>query len=170
MAIRPVLASASVAGAAVVVIGLGLLDSGRVDVAHAQDAVPAALDGAAAFGSWREDAPGKRRHISADALPAPYASPSVGNAVRVVHPPADATLKVPAGFEIKQFASGLSGPRLLRAAPNGDIFVAETRVGRVRVLRASENGTKVSQEEVFASGLRGPFGIAFYPADKPEWV
>ena len=40
---------------------------------HAQDG--AVLRGAAAFGSWREDAPGKRRHITADVLPAPYATP-----------------------------------------------------------------------------------------------
>jgi len=29
------------------------------------------LMGAAAFGSWHDDAPGKRRHLTADALPAP---------------------------------------------------------------------------------------------------
>jgi glucose/arabinose dehydrogenase len=88
----------------------------------------------------------------------------------VVRPPADAKLKVPAGFEVKKFASGLTGPRLLRAAPNGDIFIAETGAGRIRVLRPGESGTAASQNEVFASGLRGPFGIAFYPADNPQWV
>jgi glucose/arabinose dehydrogenase len=155
---------------AVLGLGAGLAGPGLLNPSHAQDAAPAALDGAAAFGSWHDDAPGKRRHIAANALPAPFASPSVANAVRVVRPPADAALKVPAGFEIKQFASGLSGPRLLRAAPNGDIFVAETRAGRIRVLRPGGNGATPSENEVFAGGLHGPFGIAFYPADKPEWV
>jgi glucose/arabinose dehydrogenase len=152
-------------------LGAGLAGPGGLSAGHAQDgaSVPV-LTGAAAFGSWREDAPGKRRHITADALPAPYASPSVGNGVRVVRPPADAKLKVPVGFEVEEFASGLTGPRLLRAAPNGDIFVAETGAGRIRVLRARESGTAASQNEVFASGLRGPFGIAFYPADNPQWV
>ena len=89
---------------------------------------------------------------------------------RVVRPPAGAKLNVPPGFEVKAFASGLAGPRLLRAAPNGDIFVAETGAGRIRVLRPGENGSAASQNEIFASGLRGPFGIAFYPADNPEWV
>jgi glucose/arabinose dehydrogenase len=144
--------------------GLGLLARG-----HAQTAATPVLGGAAAFGSWHDDTPGKRRHITADALPAPYASPSVGNTVRVVRPPVDAKLKVPPGFEIKPFATGLTGPRLLRAAPNGDIFVAETGAGRVRVLRPGENGA-AGQNEVFASGLRGPFGIAFYPTDDPAWV
>jgi glucose/arabinose dehydrogenase len=165
----------SLVGTVVALIGLGagLAGPGRISAGHAQDgaSVPVpVLRGAAAFGSWRDDAPGKRRHITVDALPAPYASPSVGNNVRVVRPPANAKLKVPLGFEVKEFASGLTGPRLLRAAPNGDIFVAETGAGRIRVLRASENGTAASQTEVFASGLRGPFGIAFYPADNPQWV
>jgi glucose/arabinose dehydrogenase len=170
--LRASLLRLSFAGAAVTLIslGAGLADSGFISFGHAQGASAPALDGMAAFGSWRDDAPGKRRHITADALPAPYASPSAGNTVRVVRPPADATLKVPPGFEIKEFASGLAGPRLLRAAPNGDIFVAETRAGRIRVLRPGENGAAASQNEVFASGLRGPFGVAFYPADKPEWV
>jgi glucose/arabinose dehydrogenase len=158
---------------ALIGLGAGLAGLGRISAGHAQDgaSVPVpVLTGAAAFGSWRDDAPGKRRHITADALPAHYASPSVGNGVRVVRPPADARLKVAIGFEVKEFASGLTGPRLLRAAPNGDIFVAETGAGRIRVLRASENGTAASQNEVFASGLRGPFGIAFYPEDNPQWV
>jgi glucose/arabinose dehydrogenase len=161
-----------IAGAVVAMVGLGagLAASNLISVGHAQNASAPVLDGAAAFGSWRDDAPGKRRHIAANALPAPYASPSVGNTVKLVRPPAEQALKVPAGFEVKVFASGLNGPRLLRAAPNGDIFVAETQAGRIRVLRPGENGASASQNEVFASGLRGPFGIAFYPADKPEWV
>src|SRR6202047_5599634 len=114
MPIRPI--------AAMALIGLGavIADSGLVSPGHAQDASAPVLGGAAAFGSWRDDVPGKRRHIPADALPAPYASPSVGNGVRVVRPPSDAKLKVPVGFEVEEFASGLTGPRLLRAAPNGD--------------------------------------------------
>jgi glucose/arabinose dehydrogenase len=162
---------AGIAGTVLALIGLGgslgLVARGLVSSGHAQSAP--ALRGAAAFGSWHDDAPGKRRHITADALPPPFASPSVGNTVRVVRAPADARLKVLPGFEIKPFASGLAGPRLLRTAPNGDIFVAETGAGRVRVLRPGENGS-TSQNEVFASGLRGPFGIAFYPTDNPEWV
>jgi hypothetical protein len=148
----------------------GLANSVFVSPGQAQDVAGPVLGGTAAFGSWRDDAPGKRRHITAEALPAPYASPSVGNFVRVVRPPAGAQLRVPAGFEVKLFASGLAQPRLLRAAPNGDIFVAETGAGRIRVLRPDANGSAASQNEIFASGLHGPFGIAFYPADNPVWV
>src|SRR4029078_1363597 len=39
----------------------------------------------------------------------------------------------------------------------------------VRVLRAGEGG-KAATNEVFASGLRQPFGIAFFPTvDTPHW-
>ncbi|MEA3107735.1 MAG: hypothetical protein QOI88_2340, partial [Gammaproteobacteria bacterium] len=89
---------------------------------------------------------------------------------RVVPRPPDAALKVPAGFEVRQFAAGLNGPRNIRVAPNGDIYVAETGAGRIRVLRPGPDGASASATETFASGLRQPFGIAFFPADDPQWV
>src|SRR5581483_1866283 len=56
-------------------------------------------------------------------------------------------------------------------APNGDIFVAESNGGKVRVLRPSADGGGVARSEVFAAGLDRPFGIAFYPlGDDPQWV
>ncbi len=48
--------------------------------------------------------------------------------------------------------------------------MAETGVGRVRVLQPSTDGQSIGNDEVFANGLRGPFGIAFYPATNPQWV
>ena len=58
----------------------------------------------------------------------------------------------------------------MRVAPNGDIFVAETHAGRIRVLRAADGDSK-SVNEIFASGLNQPFGIAFFPSgDIPQWV
>jgi glucose/arabinose dehydrogenase len=132
---------------------------------------PPVLNGKAAFGDWRADAPGVRRHISAGDLPAPFASASIRNKVEAAPDHTDGQLKVPAGFEVKLFAKGLSAPRLIRTAPNGDIFVAESSAGRIRVLRPNADGTGASQNEVFASGLERPFGIAFYPnTGKPEWV
>jgi hypothetical protein len=122
------------------------------------------------MGSWRDDMPGVRRHITADALPKPFATRSAGNSTRVAAKPAGAALKVLPGFTVKEFASGLRGPRLMRLAPNGDIFVAETGAGRVKVLRPSADGASAQTTEDFASGLHQPFGIAFYPADKPQWV
>ena len=132
------------------------------------DRVP---EGRAAYGDWRSDAPGTRRHIRASDLPGPYESQSAANGAEVVARPADARLRVPPGFAIRLFASGLDQPRLIRVAPNGDVFVAESSAGRIRVLRPTALGYEISRNEVFADGLNLPFGIAFCPTgDDPQWV
>jgi glucose/arabinose dehydrogenase len=129
------------------------------------------LTGSAAFGSWRADAPGVRRRISVGELPAPGASRSVTNPPRVVERPAGAALRVPPGFRVDRFAEGLTNPRMVRVAPNGDVFVAETAAGQVRVIRAPPGAARAERTEVFASGLDGPFGIAFYPpGPEPAWL
>jgi len=58
----------------------------------------------------------------------------------------------------------------MKTAPNGDIFVAETRAGRIRVLRLSDDGSKPARSEIYASGLNRPFGVALFPSDHPQWV
>ncbi|MCP3381334.1 sorbosone dehydrogenase family protein [Bradyrhizobium sp. CCGUVB4N] len=127
------------------------------------------LQGKDAYGSWQADKPGVVRLIRPEDLPKPGASPSVSNATRVTSR-GSATPLVPAGFKIELLTDGLSDARVLRVAPNGDIFVAETGPGRIRVLRLGEGG-KVVSNEVFASGLTRPFGIAFFPnGDNPQWV
>ena len=146
-----------------------------LDLAGAQSLLAASsnflLVGKAAYGDWRSDAPGIRRSIRVSDLPAPYASNSAPNGAVVVGKPADARLNVPLGFQVKLLASGLDQPRLIRAAPNGDIFIAESSAGRIRVLRSSDGGDEVSGNEIFASGLKLPFGIAFYPSgNDPQWV
>jgi hypothetical protein len=122
-------------------------------------------------GDWRNDAPGVSHRIDLNALPAPFSTSSAGNGPKTIARPDNAVLSVPDGFTVKLFASGLSGPRLIRVAPNNDIFIAETRADRVRVLRAADGAGQPSESEVFADGLTGPFGIAFYPAGpNPQWV
>jgi glucose/arabinose dehydrogenase len=133
-------------------------------------AAAAELTGKEAFGSWQSDAPGTLRLIGPEDLPRPGATPSAANVSRVVPRPDSAMPKVPEGFKISLFADGLSGPRILRTAPNGDIFVVETRANRIRVLRANEDGTKPATNEIFAAHLDRPFGIAFYPDRDPQWV
>jgi glucose/arabinose dehydrogenase len=123
----------------------------------------AELTGPAAYGDWKADAPGLRRKITADDLPAPFSSPSARENANVVAQPAGARLSVPPGFSATLFADHLKNPREIRTAPNGDIFVAESSAGQVRVLRAANGAAKPAQNEVFASGLDRPFGIAFYP-------
>ncbi len=122
-------------------------------------------------GDWQNDAPGVVHRIPLQELPAPYATASAGNAPRISARPMGARLFVPAGFAVTLLASGLDGPRLLRAAPNGDIFIAETRRGRIRILRLSQDGGAVAENAVFAGDLHGPFGLAFYPlGPDPRWL
>ena len=126
------------------------------------------LEGKAAFGDWHADSPGTRRLIRPQDLPAADFAESVNNRVATVHRDGQKP-SVPAGFSIDEFASGLDHPRLIRPAPNGDIFVAESAAGRIRVLRP--DGPRAMKTSVFASGLIGPFGIAFYPpGPTPQWV
>src|SRR5580704_2739047 len=86
---------------------------------------------------WMQDHPGRMHRIDLAQLPPPFASQLASNPPKVVPKPADARLEVPPGFAVQVAASGLDGPRTLRLAPNGDLFVAETEAGRVVVLRAS---------------------------------
>jgi glucose/arabinose dehydrogenase len=122
-------------------------------------------------GDWQNDAPGVRHRIQLANLPAPFATSSAGNSPHISSQPAGAHLSVPAGFQVKPFLSDLTGPRLLRTAPNGDIFIAETGKGRIRVLRAADGADAPTENQVFADDLKGPFGIAFYPlGDNPQWL
>ncbi|MEJ0071063.1 MAG: PQQ-dependent sugar dehydrogenase, partial [Pseudomonadota bacterium] len=78
---------------------------------------------------------------------------------------------VPPGFTIERFAADLREPRILRVAPNGDVFVAETRAGQIRLLRPRRRRPVVARSERFAGGLDRPFGIAFYPpTGEPQWI
>jgi glucose/arabinose dehydrogenase len=129
------------------------------------------LTGAAAYGDWRADAPGVRRKISPADLPAPMASQAASNPSRIVPRPEGALPKAPAGFSVSLFAKGLSEPRAIRVAPNGDIFIAESRAGRVRVFRAKDGVETAETSQIYASGLDRPFGIGFYPpGPNPAYV
>ena len=120
------------------------------------------------FGDWKKDAPGVHHHITPADLQAPFTSVGVGIA-KVVPPAAGALPKVMAGFKVAIFDQGLDEPRVLRTAPNGDVFVAEK--DRVRVLRPAANGAKPAESSIFAKDLNQPFGIAFYPVGpSPQWV
>jgi len=126
------------------------------------------LVGKAAFGDWRTDAPMVRRKITD--LPPPYATRSASNPPRVVAKPVSAAPQVPPGFQVELFVSNLHDPRTIRVAPNGDIFIAESEPGRILVMRAADGAGRPSND-VFASGLDQPFGIAFYPpGSNPQWI
>jgi glucose/arabinose dehydrogenase/cytochrome c2 len=119
---------------------------------------------------WKRDVPGRVHRVDVATLPAPFDSGSSTNFPKVVDRPADAKLQVPPGFKVEVFASDQKGARAMRLAPNGDIFLTETSVGAVKVLRPSADGATAASVETFATGLNLPFGMAFYPAKDPKWL
>ena len=121
------------------------------------------LTGPAAMGDWTSDAPGVRRRLTVADLPKPNATESARNNPKEVKRPEGAWPKAPAGFKVEEFARDLKKPRVLVTAPNGDIFVAESKANRISVLRDSDGDGKPELKELFADGLNQPFGIAFHP-------
>ncbi len=120
---------------------------------------------------WRHQEPGRSYLIRPGDLPAPYASRLGRNFPFIVSRPDNAELKVPAGFTVSLVARDLNGPRLLQVAPNGDIFITETRAGRVRALRLKDGRGLPVADEVFAEKLDRPYGLSFFPSgDNPQWL
>jgi glucose/arabinose dehydrogenase len=125
----------------------------------------------APFTDFRFEQPGKTRKITAQDLPAPYVTDSAANGPQVVARPRDAWPKAPAGFSVQQYAGGLDNPRLIRTAPNGDVFLAESSSGKIRVFRGITGDGKTEHASIFATGLNQPYGIAFYPpGNNPQWM
>src|SRR4051812_28157977 len=123
----------------------------------------AAAEGAGPFVDYRGQRPGAVHKITPQDLPAPFATRSAVNDAHVVARPKDAWPQAPAGFKVSLHASGLDNPRLIRTAPNGDVFLAESRTGIVRVFRGVDQDGKAQKSSVYARDLRAHFGIAFYP-------
>ena len=122
------------------------------------------LTGQAAFTDAMHESPGTRRHVTVADLPGPAPEQSVDNGPSVVPRPANAWPIAPKGFKVDLYATGLDNPRLLRIAPNGDLFLAESETGKIKVFRGVGPDGKPQQISVFATGLHQPFGIAFYPS------
>jgi glucose/arabinose dehydrogenase len=129
------------------------------------------ITGKAAFADYSQEKPGTFRKITLADLPPPFASQSVDNQPDEISRPSDAWPQAPSGFKVELYASGLNYPRLMRTAPNGDLFLAESRSGEIKVFRGVGKDGKAERTEVFATGLKRPFGIALYPpGPDPQWV
>jgi glucose/arabinose dehydrogenase len=103
--------------------------------------------------------------INAKDLPKPYASESVRRGSRIVPQPKDARLSMPKRFKISVFAEGgFTYPRWMALAPNGDVFVADSRANAIVVLRDKNKDGAISADErfTFADNLSQPFGMAFH--------
>jgi glucose/arabinose dehydrogenase len=129
------------------------------------------LTGHAAFTDAAHESPGIRRHLTVADLPAPAPEESVDNGPTLVPRPLNAWPIAPKGFKVVLYATDLDNPRLLRTAPNGDLFLAESASGKIKVFRGVGKNGRAQQVSVLATGLHQPFGIVFYPSGPdPEWV
>jgi glucose/arabinose dehydrogenase len=101
--------------------------------------------------------------ITPASLPPPAVAQGPRNFPNIVPRPTGANLTLPPGFTISEFAEGdLKKPRWMALAPNGDVFVAESEEGRIRILRDTNGDGKVDERFEFARGLSRPFGMAFW--------
>ncbi len=144
-------------------------------LASLQGAVTAAAPAKAATpaerqGSWDDNQPGRIHHIKLTDLPPPFATSSAGNGPRVEARPNGSMPVVPQGFKVSVFAVDADKPRVALRAPNGDVFLAATAKGEIKVARA-KNGQAADSVEVFASGLSRPYGMAFWPSGaNPQYL
>jgi glucose/arabinose dehydrogenase len=147
-----------------VIVGAVAIYVARADGQEAPAAAPP-------FSDYRGEKPGVMHRITVTDLPKPFATEAANNAPKVVPRPEGAVPQALPGYTVKLYAEGLENPRLMRTAPNGDLFVAETGPGRIRVLRGHDGSGKPQEMEVFAAELNHPFGIAFYPSGpNPQFV
>lgn len=133
------------------------------------------ITGQAAFTDYSQEKPGVRRKVTVADLPEPKQDESVDNGPSVVERPEGAWPQAPAGFKVEMYAQGFREPRLIRTAPNGDLFLADSHGDKIYVMRGVGSDGKVQQKEVYATmsdpnGKSLPFGINFYPAVNPKWV
>jgi glucose/arabinose dehydrogenase len=130
------------------------------------------MTGSKAFTNTASLSPGLARKITAQDLPRPMPPAGRGGGFgRGATRPERAIPKAPAGFKVDIYVgSGLTVPRQIRRAPNGDIFVADTGGGAVRIFRGITADGKAGESSVYAS-LPAAFGINFYPpGPNPQWV
>ena len=125
------------------------------------------ITGKAAFADYTQQHPGARRKITLADLPEPQPDESVDNGPSLVPRPEGAWPIAPNGFKVEMYAQGFTEPRLMRTAPNGDIFLADSHGDKIMVLRGVGSDGKAEKISTFASGQKSglnlPFGIAFYP-------
>src|SRR5690349_20380193 len=133
--------------------------------------------GKSAFTDYSQQKPGTMRKVTVADLPVPYATQSVDNGPNLVPRPQGAMPEAPAGFKVELYSSDVKNPRLIRTAPNGDLFVVESEPdrsgnsGTVKVFRGVDASGKPKQVSTFATGLKQPFGLALYPLGaNPQWV
>jgi glucose/arabinose dehydrogenase len=103
---------------------------------------------------------GRRFTIKAEDLPPPKTGP-IASSRSMTLPYAGQVPKVPDGFTATPFVTGLEHPRRLLVLPNGDVLVAEQKVGYVTLLRDDDGDGKADWINRHVEGLKAPYGLAW---------
>ncbi|PYT00985.1 MAG: L-sorbosone dehydrogenase [Acidobacteria bacterium] len=97
------------------------------------------------------------------AMPKPFETKSAFRNSKVIPQPAGAKINLPKGFKINVFAEGgFREPRWMTLAPNGDVFLADSRANSIIVLRDKNKDGVAEERFVFSDKLSQPFGMAFH--------
>ena len=104
--------------------------------------------------------PLQKYHVSPTELPAP--STGTANPPQVVDRPAGATLNLPPGFKIDQFADEgqFKTLRYIIEGSDGEVFAADVTANTIVSLNDSNGDGKADERHVFAEGLNRPWGMA----------
>src|SRR5262245_66447111 len=92
----------------------------------------------------------------------PTVGESTSNPVQIVKRSRRAKPIAPKGFTVDLIASGLAEQRVIRVAPNGDLFVADSEANSIRAYRVPKCRTRPIKSTIYATDLTTPFGIDFH--------
>ncbi len=104
--------------------------------------------------------PGEQFFVRFDDLPLPGTGSGSFNPPDVVPRRAIDAPLVPAGFEVNLFAEGLSHPRWMTVASNGDVILAESSEGKLTLLRDADGDGVAELITTLARGYQRPHGLS----------
>ncbi len=103
---------------------------------------------------------GRRFVVKAQDLPPPKSGPIVASRSLTL-PYQGQTPRAPEGFTVTPFVTGLEHARRLLVLPNGDVIVAEQRVGHLTLLRDEDGDGRAEWIQRHAEGFNQPYGLAW---------
>jgi glucose/arabinose dehydrogenase len=122
------------------------------------------------------EAPGDHIMVTPDQLPMPYATPAQASRSQAIPRPQPGNMELldlPDGFEWNLFATDLTDARWLAVAPNGDVFLAQSRfqqtgttdrddTGKITLLRDADGDGVAEIIETYAEDMERPHGMVFH--------
>ncbi len=103
---------------------------------------------------------GRRFMVKAEDLPPPKTGPIAASRSLTI-PYQGQMPRVPEGFTVTPFATGLEHPRRLLVLPNGDVMVAEQKGGYLTLLRDEDGDGRAEWVQRHAEGFNQPYGLAW---------